>query len=122
MSYIEGFVNAVPKANKEAFIAYSKYSGDIFMRHGALRILESWQDDVPAGDQTDFYRAVACTHEEAVVFSWIEWPDKTTRDAGLAAVQALINDDAELANALKSAPYDGSRMIYGGFQPVVTLG
>lgn len=118
MSYIDGFVAAVPKANKAAFIEHAKKGDAVFMEHGATRVLECWGDDVPKGKQTDFYRAVQATEDEVVLFSWIEWPDKATRDAGMKKVM----EDPRMKPENNPMPFDGKRLIYGGFQPVVTLG
>ncbi|PNU04963.1 DUF1428 domain-containing protein [Novosphingobium guangzhouense] len=121
MTYVDGFVIAVPKANKDKFIAHARTGDAVFMEHGATRILECWQDDVPEGKQTDFFRAVACKDDEAVVFSWIEWPDKETREKGMAAVMDGMNTDPRMDPEKNPMPFDGMRMIYGGFQPIVTL-
>ena len=80
MTYIDGFVIAVPTANRQKFIDHALTGNSVFMELGALRILECWGDEVPEGKQTDFRRAVQATPEETVVFSWIEWPDKATRE------------------------------------------
>jgi uncharacterized protein YbaA (DUF1428 family) len=122
MAYIDGFVIAVPKANKDKFIAHAKLGDQVFMEYGATRILECWQDDVSKGKQTDFFRAVDCTDDEAVVFSWIEWPDKETRDAAMAKVMDSSTTDPRMDPEKNPMPFDGMRMIYGGFTPVVTLG
>ncbi|MCB1690155.1 MAG: DUF1428 domain-containing protein, partial [Halioglobus sp.] len=82
MSYIDGFVIAVPKANKEKFIRHAETADAAFIEFGATRVLECWEDDVTDGKVTDFRRSVQAREDEAVVFSWIEWPDKTSRDAG----------------------------------------
>ncbi|WP_159978068.1 MULTISPECIES: DUF1428 domain-containing protein [unclassified Novosphingobium] len=122
MTYVDGFVIAVPKANKDRFIAHARLNDEIFMEHGATRVVECWQDDVPAGKQTDFFRAVACKEDEAVAFAWIEWPDKETREKGMATVTQLMQTDPRLTSEDNAMPFDGMRMIYGGFTPVVTLG
>ena len=82
MSYIDGFVLAVPTANKEKFLAHARSGDVVFIEYGALRVVECWGDDVPPGKPTDFFGAVNATPEEPAVFSWIEWPDKATPDAG----------------------------------------
>ncbi|MGV3769894.1 MAG: DUF1428 domain-containing protein [Sphingobium phenoxybenzoativorans] len=122
MSYIDGFVLAVPTANKDQFITHSRLGDSVFMKLGATRILECWGDDVPDGKLTDFRRAVQATAEETVVFSWIEWPDKATRDAGMARLDDLVKTDDRFNPEKNPVPFDGKRMIYGGFAPVVTLG
>ena len=121
MPYVDGFVIAVPKANKEKFIEHAKLGDSVFYELGATRIVECWEDDVPNGQVTDFRRAVAATADEAVVFSWIEWPDKATRDAGMGKMGELMKTDPRMGPQ-NPMPFDGKRMIYGGFVPVVTLG
>jgi uncharacterized protein YbaA (DUF1428 family) len=118
MSYVDGFVSAVPKANKEKFIEHAKKGDAVFLENGATRVLECWGDDVPKGEQTDFYRAVQAKDDEVVLFSWIEWPDKATRDAGMKKVM----EDPRMKPENNPMPFDGKRLIYGGFQPIVTLG
>ncbi|MDB5587655.1 MAG: hypothetical protein JWP26_2625 [Devosia sp.] len=110
MTYVDGFVAAVPKANKQAYIDHAREAAVLFKEWGATRIVETWGDDVPAGKQTDFMRAVAAKDDEAIVFSWIEYPDKATRDA----VGQKMMSDARM-QAMKM-PFDGARMIYGGFE------
>ena len=121
MSYIDGFVIAVPKANRQAFIDHATLADPYFMELGAVRVFECWEDDVPDGQVTDFRRAVQATEDEAVVFSWIEWPDKATRDAAYARMMDADNPDPRLDPAKNPMPFDGKRMIYGGFTPVVSL-
>lgn len=120
MSYIDGFVIAVPTANKDKFIAHAEMGDSVFMDLGALRVLECWGDDVPDGKQTDFRRAVQATADETVVFSWIEWPDKATRDAAMSRMDELMKTDPRMGDK-NPMPFDGMRMIYGGFSPIVTL-
>jgi uncharacterized protein YbaA (DUF1428 family) len=117
MSYIDGFVIAVPNANKQRFIDHAGRFDVMFLEFGATRVLECWGDDVPDGKLTDFRRAVQATADEAVVFSWIEWPDKATRDAGMEKFMK----DPRMEEA-SNCPFDGKRMIFGGFTPVVALG
>jgi uncharacterized protein YbaA (DUF1428 family) len=121
MSYIDGFVIAVPTANKQKFIAHANSFDSLFMELGAVRILECWGDDVPGGKVTDFRRAVQAGDDETVVFSWIEWPDKPTRDAAMGRMDELMKTDARFSSEKNPMPFDGKRMIYGGFAPVVTL-
>lgn len=119
--YIDGFVMAVPTANKEKFIAHAKHSDSIFIDFGATRVLECWGDDVSEGETTDFRKAVKATDDETVVFSWIEWPDKETRDAGMAKMMADDFDDERMNMEKNPMPFDGKRLIYGGFAPVFEL-
>lgn len=118
MTYVDGFVIAVPKANKQKFIDHANAGDVAFVDHGASRVLECWGDDVPHGKLTDFYRAVQAKDDETVLFSWIEWPDKTTRDAGMAAAMK----DPRLNPKNNPMPFDGKRLIYGGFVPLLELG
>ena len=126
MSYIDGFVIAVPTANKQKFIDHAKLADGAFMELGAIRILECWGDDVKDGKLTDFRKAVQATDDETVVFSWIEWPDKATRDAAMAKMMEAMNDpskaDPRMDPMKNPMPFDGKRLIYGGFAPVVELG
>ncbi len=120
MSYIDGFVIAVPTANKEKFAAHARQLDPIFIELGAIRVIEGWGDDVPDGKLTDFRRAVQATAEETVVFSWVEWPDKATRDAGMKKMMEDPRmDPSNPANP--PMPFDGKRMIFGGFEAVVEV-
>lgn len=118
MPYIDGFVIACPKANRDKFIEHARMGDQVFMDMGALRVLECWADDVPHGHTTDFHRAVQATEEEDVLFSWIEWPDKATRDAAYAKMMDPTNTDPRMDPARNPPPFDGKRMIFGGFSPV----
>jgi uncharacterized protein YbaA (DUF1428 family) len=113
MSYVDGFVAAVPKANKDAYVEHVKRVQGSILKNGATRLVETWSDDVPHGKLTDFHMAVQAKEDEAVVFAWIEWPDKATRDAGWAAIMA----DTTMQNA--QMPFDAKRLIYGGFATLV---
>lgn len=115
MTYVDGFVIAVPAANKKDYIAYAKKSATLFKDLGVTRIVECWGDDVPDGKVTDFRSAVKATEDEVVLFSWLEWPDKATRDVGMKKMM----EDPRFDAMVKDMPFDGKRMIYGGFQPVV---
>jgi uncharacterized protein YbaA (DUF1428 family) len=121
MPYVQGFVIPVPVANKQAFIDMANDFDAMLMEAGATRILECWGDDVPHGQQTDFYRAVDAQEGETVAFSWIEWPDKATCDAAHAAMAERMKDDERFDPAMHPMPFDGKRMIFGSFIPVVTL-
>lgn len=115
MKYVDGFVVAVPEHEKEAYCQLAAKAAPIFKEFGATRIVECWADDVPDGKLTDFRMAVKAEDHETVVFSWIEYPSKEVRDA---ANQKMMADPRmrELGNAM---PFDGKRMIYGGFVPVL---
>lgn len=125
MSYIDGFVIAVPTGNKQEFIDHATRADGVFLDLGALRILECWGDDVQDGSLTDFRKAVQAKHDETVVFSWIEWPDKATRDAGMSRMMEMMNDpsrvDPRMDSEKNPMPFDGKRLIFGGFTPIVTL-
>ena len=116
MSYIDGFVIAVPTAKREQFIEHANTFDAIFTEFGATRVVECWGDDVPDGKLTDFRRAVQATGDETVVFSCFEWPDKATRDSGM---EKFMKDPR--MEAAGDMPFDGKRMIFGGFAPVVSL-
>ena len=115
MSYVDGFVVAVPTAKREAYRKYAEEALPIFKEHGALRHVECWGDDVPEGKVTSFPMAVKAKPDETVVFSWLEWPSKEARDAGMAKAMA----DPRMPQDMSSAPFDGHRMIYGGFTSIV---
>ncbi|MBB3770856.1 uncharacterized protein YbaA (DUF1428 family) [Angulomicrobium tetraedrale] len=117
MSYIDGFIVAVPTANQEAYRLMAERAAVIFHDHGALRLVECWGDDVPDGDVTDFRRAVQATPEETVVFSWIVWPSRQVRDTGMKAFM----DDPRMKE-MTDMPFDGQRMIFGGFTPLLDSG
>jgi len=117
MAYVDGFVLAVPTADKQKFVDYANTFDTMFLEFGATRVTECWGDDVPDGKQTDFRRSVQAKPDETVVFSWIEWPDKATRDAGME--KAMKDPRMQPENA--PMPFDGKRMIFGGFAPVVNI-
>jgi uncharacterized protein YbaA (DUF1428 family) len=114
MSYIEGFVAAVPRANKDAYRKHATDALPYFKKLGATRMVENWGDDVPEGKVTDFKRSVKANADEEFIFSWVEYPDKATRDR---ANESLRND-SQMTESMKSMPFDGERMIWGGFEPV----
>lgn len=115
MGYVEGFVAAVPAANKEAYRRHAAEAAPLFKAFGAVRMVESWGDDVPDGKVTDFKGAVKATGDEVVVFSWIEYPSKAARDA---AVEKIMSDP-RMKEMGASMPFDAKRMIWGGFAPIV---
>ena len=117
MSYIDGFVIAVPTANKQKFIKHANEGDSLCLEYGATRVLECWGDDVKAGKVTDFRRAVDAKDDETIAFSWIEWPDKATRDAGMEKMMK----DPRMNPETNPMPFDGKRMIYGGFTPVLEV-
>ena len=118
MSYVDGYVIAVPTANKQQFLNHASEIDPIFLEYGATRVLECWGDDVPTGKLTDFHRAVQAKDNESVVFSWVEWPDKATRDAATAKLMK----DPRMNPETTAMPFDGKRMILGGFKPILELG
>jgi uncharacterized protein YbaA (DUF1428 family) len=122
MAYIDGFVIAVPTANKQKFIDHAAMADPLFIEWGATHIVEAWQDDVKDGNVTDFRRAVQAKDDESIVFSWITWPDKATRDVATAKMMAADFKDPRMEQETNPMPFDGMRMIYGGFSPVVELG
>ena len=120
--YIDGFVIAVPTANRQKFIDHANGADSMFIEFGATRIIECWGDDVPDGTLTDFRKAVQAKDDETVVFSWIEWPDKETRDAGMKQMMDPDFSDPRMDPEKNPMPFDGKRLIFGGFAPVVELG
>ena len=112
MSYVDGFVAAVPVANKDAYIAFSRDAAAVFKDHGAQTYVECWGDDVPEGKLTSMPLAVQRKDDETVVFSWVVWPSRAVRDAGM---QAVMDDPL----CPKDMPFDGQRVIYGGFRVLV---
>ncbi len=115
MNYVEGFVIAVPAANKEAYRKHAAKAAPLFKEFGATRMVEGWGDDVPDGKVTDFKGAVKAKDDETVVFSWFEYPDKATRDAANAKMMA----DPRMKEIGETMPFDGKRMIFGGFKPFI---
>ena len=116
MPYVDGFVLAVPKANIEAYKAMAALAGEIWMSHGALSYVETIADDVPYGELTSFPRAVMAKDDEVVVFSWATYESRAARDEIMAKVMA----DERLKGPDQN-PFDGKRMIFGGFQSFIAL-
>ena len=115
MNYVDGFVTPVRTADQEAYRQHARDTAEIFKEFGALSVVECWGDDVPEGKLTSFSLAVKRGPDEAVVFSWVTWPSKAVRDAGWVKVMA----DPRMQPGVISMPFDGKRMIYGGFQIIV---
>jgi uncharacterized protein YbaA (DUF1428 family) len=113
--YIDGFVLPVPEGNRDAYLTLANKAAADFLKYGALRLVEAWGDDVPDGKVTDFRRAVKAQDGETVVFSWIEWPDKATRDAAWPQMMADPSMQPDHANM----PFDGKRMFWGGFDIIL---
>lgn len=116
MHYVDGYVVPVLDSNKEAYLAVAKSAAVIFKDHGALSVVECWGDDVPEGKLTSFSMAVQRKPDETVVFSWITWPSKEVRDTGMAAAMK----DPRMNHDPTQMPFDGKRMIYGGFKVLVS--
>jgi uncharacterized protein YbaA (DUF1428 family) len=117
MAYIEGFVIPVPNDRKGAYRDSAKAAAEMFIEHGAQRLVECWGDDVPHGKVTDFHRSVAATEDENIVFSWIVWPSKEARDAGTQKVMA----DPRMQPG-QDMPFDMKRLIFGGFELLLDTG
>lgn len=117
MSYIDGFVVAVPTANKESYQQFAEKAAGVFKEYGALKVVECWGDDVPDGKLTSFPMAVKCQADETVVFSWILWPSREARNEGMK--QAM--SDPRLQPGQSPMPFDGKRIIFGGFEMIVEL-
>ena len=115
MNYVDGYVLAVPNANRGAYLDLAQRAAQVFKDHGALQVVECWGDDVPPGKLTSFPMAVQCRDDESVVFSWITWPSKAVRDTGM---KAAMNDPRMTCDE-NGMPFDGKRMIFGGFQMIV---
>jgi uncharacterized protein YbaA (DUF1428 family) len=113
MTYVDGFVGAVPTANRDAYRKHAQVAAAVFKQHGALSVVECWGNDVPEGKVTSFSKAVQRKDDETVVFSWITWASRSARDAGMKKAEA----DERLQNV--EMPFDGQRMILGGFAVIL---
>ena len=118
MAYVQGFVAAVPAANKEAYRKHAADAASLFREFGVTRMVEAWGDDVPDGQVTDFKGAVKAQPGEVIVFAWHEYPDKAAAEA---AHQKMISDP-RMEEVGGDMPFDGGRMIYGGFIPIIEAG
>jgi uncharacterized protein YbaA (DUF1428 family) len=114
--YTDGFVVPVPDGNTDAYQAMAAKMAKIFRQHGATRVIEALSDDVEHGKVTDFYRAVKAEDGEKVVFSFVEWPDKQTRDDAWGKIMA-----DESLKPEGDMPFNGQRMFWGGFEPIVDI-
>jgi uncharacterized protein YbaA (DUF1428 family) len=114
MTYVDGYVIAVPTARKGEYVAHAELTVGIFKDHGARSVTECWGDDVPDGKLTSLPMAVQKKPDETVVFSWVTWPDKATRDAGWKAMES----DRRMTE-MGNPPFDAKRMIFGGFETIV---
>ena len=117
MSYVDGFIVAVPKDKIEAYKVLAQRAGAVWREYGALSYVEAIGDDVPYGELTSFPRAVQATEDEVVVFSWITYESRESRDSILAKVMA----DPRLKDEMENMPFDGKRLIYGGFKVAIEL-
>ena len=115
MTYISGFLLAVPTANKDAYLNLCRKMGPIFKKNGALRCVENWGVDTPDGKVTSFPMAAKAQEGETIVFSWIEWPSKEVADAG---VKNAMEDPALAGDDAANMPFDGMRMMWGGFETI----
>jgi uncharacterized protein YbaA (DUF1428 family) len=118
MTYIDGFIVAVPRANREAYRRHAAEAAPLFHEFGVTRHVEAWASDVPNGKVTDFRKAVQAKEDEDVVFSWFEYPDRATRDT----VGQKMMSDPRMERMGADMPFDGKRMIYGGFDAILETG
>ncbi len=114
-SYVDGFLLAVPSASQERYRQVASAAAQVFKKHGATEVVECWGDDVPEGKLTSMPMAVKLEADETVVFSWITWPSRQARDEAWKKVM----DDPRLKPEANPMPFDGKRMIYGGFETIV---
>ena len=115
MNYVDGYLIPVPTANREAYRKLALEMAALFKQNGALQVVECWGDDVPEGKVTSFSMAVQRKPDEAVVFSWIVWPSKAVRDTGMKKVM----EHPSMQHGPAGMPFDGQRMIFGGFEVIV---
>jgi uncharacterized protein YbaA (DUF1428 family) len=117
MPSVDGFVLAVPKQNIEAYKALARKAGEVWKEYGAIAYVECIGDDVPYGELTSFPRAVQAKDDEIVIFSWIVYESRQQRDA----INAKVMADPRLKGDMSNMPFDGKRMIYGGFETFLEL-
>ncbi len=114
--YVDGFIAPVPNGKRDEYREMAAKAAKVFLEHGAVRDLEAWAVDTPVGEVTSFPRSVEAQDDESVVFSFVEWPDEAARNAGWEKVMA-----DERMNG-QDMPFDGKRMYWGGFTPLVAKG
>lgn len=112
MKYVDGFVAAVPTANRDKYLSHAQAGAAVFKEYGALEVVECWGDDVPEGKLTSFPMAVQRKEDETVIFSWVVWPSRAARDEAWKKLMA----DPRMDPKSNPMPYDGKRLIYGGFE------
>ncbi|MFM0042947.1 DUF1428 domain-containing protein [Paraburkholderia sediminicola] len=117
MTYVDGFVVPVATIDREKYIKQAAMAAGVFKENGALQVVECWGDDVPEGKLTSFPMAVKRKDDETVVFSWVVWPSRQVRDKGMKAVM----EDPRLQPDVNPMPFDGKRLIYGGFEVIVDV-
>lgn len=115
VTYIDGFVAAVPTENKEAYIKHAEIAANVFKEYGAKEVVDCWGNDVPDGKVTSFPLAVKKQENETVLFGWIVWPDKPTRDVAMQKVM----EDPRMSPEANPMPFDGKRLVYGGFEVIL---
>lgn len=113
MKYVDAFIAAVPRENRQAYLEHAKEAIKLIKEFGATRTVETWGDDIPKGEVTDFFGAVKAKENENIVMSWIEWPSKEVRDQGMKKMM----EDPRMQEM--EMPFDGKRLIYGGFEPML---
>lgn len=116
-AYVDASLIPVPTADKEAVRAWAKKMAALFREYGATRVVDAWGDDVPDGKVTDFKRAVKAKEGETVLYGWVEWASKESRDKAWEKLMA----DPRMHPGGEKPPFDGQRMVYGGFAPIVDV-
>ncbi|MER2535643.1 MAG: DUF1428 family protein [Rhizobiaceae bacterium] len=117
MSYVDGFLIPVPKAKLDEYRRMARQASEVWKEHGCTAYVECIGDDVPYGELTSFPRAVQARDDEVVIFSWAMWPSREARDAA----NEKIMKDPRLAESMNNAPFDGKRMIFGGFEAFIEV-
>ena len=115
MTYVDGFVAAVPTAKREAFLVHAETAAALLKEFGALKVVDCWGDDVPDGEVTSFPKAVKCQPDETICFSWILWPSRAARNAGMERFMS----DPRMSHEANPMPFDGKRLIFGGFEMIL---